>query len=57
MDIATRFDLKEPPLAFHFLSLAFPMGHIKSVKGNDDAFLKKFLASQKWLSVQKSANL
>jgi len=39
----------ELPLVAHFVSLLFPMGHIKSVKKDDQDFLKCFKASKKWL--------
>lgn len=37
------------PLAAHFVSRLFPMGHIKSVSSDDQAFLEAFSASPKWL--------
>ena len=40
----------EFPLAAQFVSLWFPVGHVKSAKPNDDDFLRKFSASKKWLS-------
>ena len=39
------------PLVGQYLSLWFPMGHVKSAKPNDQEFIKKFKASKKWLSV------
>jgi len=42
----------EPLLAMHWMSRLFCMGHIKSVKTRDDAFLEKFSKSRKWLAVE-----
>jgi len=42
----------EPMLAFHWVSRLFNMGHIKSVKSRDDAFLSKFSRSRKWLALE-----
>lgn len=42
----------EPLLAFHWVSRLFGMGHIKSVKPRDDAFLAKFSKSKKWLAIE-----
>lgn len=39
----------EYPLAAHFVSRLFPMGHVKSVQADDDAFVEAFSASPKWL--------
>eukprot|EP00940_MAST-03C_sp_MAST-3C-sp2_P000267 g267.t1 len=39
------------PLAGQFVSLWFPMGHIKSTKPNDQEFLDAFSKSKKWLKV------
>eukprot|EP00038_Savillea_parva_P008693 m.178581 g.178581 ORF g.178581 m.178581 type:complete len:736 (-) comp14577_c0_seq1:1650-3857(-) len=36
-------------LVAHFISLLFPLGHIKSVKSNDENFVTKFSKSDKWL--------
>lgn len=41
----------EPILAMHWVSRLFCMGHIKSVKTHDEAFLAKFSQSRKWLAV------
>eukprot|EP00929_Paragymnodinium_shiwhaense_P101337 TRINITY_DN6434_c0_g1_i1.p1 TRINITY_DN6434_c0_g1~~TRINITY_DN6434_c0_g1_i1.p1 ORF type:complete len:737 (+),score=169.84 TRINITY_DN6434_c0_g1_i1:85-2211(+) len=40
-------------LAFQFMSLLFPMGHIKSTKKNDEAFVRAFKDSKKWLRVRE----
>eukprot|EP01134_Creolimax_fragrantissima_P001196 CFRG1196T1 len=37
------------PLVDKFVSLLFPLGHIKSTRSNDDAFVNAFSKSQKWL--------
>jgi hypothetical protein len=37
------------PMVGHFVSLYFPMGHIKSTKPNDDEFVVEFSRSKKWL--------
>jgi len=39
------------PLAAQFLTLFFPLGHCKSMVQNDTAFIERFKASPKWLSV------
>ena len=40
------------PLAQQFVSLYLPMGHIKSVRSDDEPFLKYFAASGKWLRLR-----
>ena len=44
--------LEEFPLVGHFVSLYFPLGHIKSTKSDDEEFVKFFSASEKWLSMR-----
>ena len=39
------------PLAAQWVSLWFPLGHIKSTKPNDQHFLQLFGSSVKWLQV------
>jgi hypothetical protein len=39
----------EYPLAAQWISLYFPLGHIKSTKSNDREFIELFQNSQKWL--------
>mmetsp|Transcript_71242 Transcript_71242/g.201929 ORF Transcript_71242/g.201929 Transcript_71242/m.201929 type:complete len:720 (+) Transcript_71242:2-2161(+) len=39
------------PLAAHFVSKLFPMGHIKSTLSNDEAFVQAFTSSPKWLHI------
>jgi len=39
------------PLPAHFVSLMFPVGHVKSTVSSDTAFLEAFSASEKWLRV------
>jgi len=41
----------EFPLAAHFISKLFPMGHVKSTLPDDQAFVDAFAASAKWLRV------
>jgi hypothetical protein len=41
--------VKSFPLAPQWVSLFFPLGHIKSTKSNDQIFLKAFRQSKKWL--------
>lgn len=37
------------PLVGHFVSVLFPLGHVKSTRANDEAFVHVFGASDKWL--------
>merc|ERR1712048_1473234 len=46
----------EPLLAMHWVSRLFPMGHIKSVNTNDEAFIEKFSKSRKWLAVHSASS-
>lgn len=48
LPLATPLD-PEFPLAAHFVSRLFPLGHIKSVLPNDEAFVSTYAASAKWL--------
>jgi hypothetical protein len=41
------------PLAAQWISLWFPLGHIKSTKSNDQHFLNLFKTNNKWLRVNK----
>lgn len=43
------------PLAAHFVSKLLPMGHIKSTLPDDEVFLQRFRASQKWLRMASAA--
>lgn len=49
----TEDESAEYPLAAQFISLWFPVGHVKSAKPNDGAFLQKFSASDKWLTCRR----
>jgi hypothetical protein len=43
--------LEQFPLVGQFVSLYFPMGHIKSTRQQDQAFVDFFSCSEKWLRV------
>jgi len=43
------------PLAAHFMSKIFPMGHVKSTLTDHEEFVQAFTASSKWLRVRNSA--
>lgn len=47
---------EEYPLVGHFVSLMFPLGHIKSTKTDDQEFLDHFNQSAKWLRDESSRN-
>jgi len=49
----TGGDLETFPLVQQFITLYFPVGHIKSTTPDDDAFLEYFRASCKWLRVRE----
>ena len=42
---------KKFPMPGQFVSLYFPMGHIKSTMKNDEEFVKYFRESEKWLKM------
>ena len=44
--------LEEFPMVGQFVSLYFPMGHIKSTRHDDEAFVEYFTASEKWLKIR-----
>mmetsp|Transcript_15163 Transcript_15163/g.45488 ORF Transcript_15163/g.45488 Transcript_15163/m.45488 type:complete len:108 (+) Transcript_15163:769-1092(+) len=44
--------MPEFPLVGQFVSLLLCVGHIKSVKAHDQAFIDAFSASPKWLSIR-----
>ncbi len=44
--------MDEYPLVGQFVSLLFCVGHIKSAKSKDDAFIKAFESSPKWLATR-----
>jgi len=46
-------DASKLPLVGHFVSILFPLGHIKSTRENDDEFLNAFKDSPKWLSIDQ----
>ena len=45
--------LEQFPLVGQFVSLYFPMGHVKSTRQEDDAFVKYFSESEKWLKMRE----
>ena len=45
--------MREFPLVGQFVSLLLCVGHIKSVGVNDEAFIKAFTHSPKWLGARK----
>ena len=45
--------LEEFPMVGQFVSLYFPLGHIKSTRCDDEEFAKYFAASEKWLSMRE----
>lgn len=49
---ATLGDSTKMPMVSAFVSLLFPMGHVKSTKGNDEHFVNVFRNSAKWLRVE-----
>ena len=44
--------LEEFPMVGQFVSLYFPLGHIKSTRCDDEEFAAFFAASEKWLSMR-----
>uniref|UniRef100_A0A7S4JL18 Aldehyde dehydrogenase domain-containing protein n=1 Tax=Paramoeba aestuarina TaxID=180227 RepID=A0A7S4JL18_9EUKA len=44
--------LEDFPLVGHFVSLYFPLGHIKSTRVDDEKFVEVFSASEKWLKMR-----
>eukprot|EP00812_Abedinium_dasypus_P009476 NODE_3165_length_820_cov_329.137255.p1 GENE.NODE_3165_length_820_cov_329.137255~~NODE_3165_length_820_cov_329.137255.p1 ORF type:complete len:218 (+),score=62.17 NODE_3165_length_820_cov_329.137255:3-656(+) len=49
--VASDEAMREPLLAMHWVSRLLPMGHVKSVLPNNDAFCAKFSRSAKWLAI------
>ena len=47
-DLATA-ESESYPLAAQFISLWFPLGHVKSTKSADEHFINVFRESEKWL--------
>merc|ERR1712048_811840 len=45
------------PLAAHFISTLFPMGHVKSTLPKHEAFVEVFINSPKWLRMATSEPL
>ena len=43
---------EEFPMVGQFVSLYFPMGHIKSTRQDDEEFIKYFSESEKWLQMR-----
>jgi hypothetical protein len=46
--------LEQFPMVGQFVSLYFPMGHVKSTQLNDEAFVDFFSTSNKWLRMNSS---
>ena len=44
--------LEKFPMVGQFVSLYFPIGHIKSTRHDDEEFVRVFSASEKWLRMQ-----
>jgi len=49
MHVCRQFGNDNMPMVSHFLSMYFPLGHIKSAKKDDAIFLQEFRDSEKWL--------
>ena len=55
MDLATwQAKPAEYPLVGLFVTKLLCAGHVKSVKPDDEAFVRAFSGSPKWLSIRRS---
>eukprot|EP00656_Telonema_subtile_P007715 TRINITY_DN13622_c0_g1_i2.p1 TRINITY_DN13622_c0_g1~~TRINITY_DN13622_c0_g1_i2.p1 ORF type:complete len:217 (+),score=77.31 TRINITY_DN13622_c0_g1_i2:129-779(+) len=45
--------LTEFPMVAQFVSLYFPLGHVKSTRREDEAFVQLFESSDKWLKIRQ----
>uniref|UniRef100_A0A7S2I1C9 Uncharacterized protein n=1 Tax=Helicotheca tamesis TaxID=374047 RepID=A0A7S2I1C9_9STRA len=53
--VEVKDQFQQFPLVGQFMSLYFPLGHIKSTMSNDDEFVSFFEKSEKWLKLWQGA--